>query len=94
MKAAVVALKEFPRINAEVQGDEMVLKHYYDIGIAVGAAEGLVVPVLRNADRMPFAEIELGIRAFATKANDGTLTSTTSAAARSASPTAACSDRS
>ncbi len=74
VKAAVVALKEFPRINAEVQGDEMVLKHYYDIGIAVGAAEGLVVPVLRNADRMPFAEIELGIRAFATKANDGTLT--------------------
>ena len=59
VKAAVVALKEFPRINAEVQGDEMVLKHYYDIGIAVGAAEGLVVPVLRNADRMPFAEIEL-----------------------------------
>ena len=74
VKAAVVALKEFPRINAEVQGDEMVLKHYYDIGIAVGAAEGLVVPVLRNADRMAFAEIELGIRAFATKANDGTLT--------------------
>jgi len=74
VKAAVVALEEFPRLNAEVQGDEMVLKHYYDIGIAVGAAEGLVVPVLRNADRMPFAEIELGIRAFATKANDGTLT--------------------
>ena len=74
VKAAVVALKEFPRLNAEVQGDEMVLKHYFDIGIAVGAAEGLVVPVLRDADRMPFAEIELGIRAFATKANDGTLT--------------------
>ena len=74
VKAAVVALKEFPRLNAEVQGDEMVLKHYYDVGIAVGAAEGLVVPVLRNADRMPFAEIELGIRAFSTKANDGTLT--------------------
>jgi 2-oxoglutarate dehydrogenase E2 component (dihydrolipoamide succinyltransferase) len=74
VKAAVVALKEFPRLNAEIQGDEMVLKHYYDIGIAVGAAEGLVVPVLRNADRMAFAEIELGIREFATKANDGTLT--------------------
>ena len=74
VKAAVVALKEFPRLNAEIQGDEMVLKHYYDIGVAVGAAEGLVVPVLRNADRMAFAEIEQGIRAFATKAGDGTLT--------------------
>ncbi|MGE5833613.1 MAG: 2-oxoglutarate dehydrogenase complex dihydrolipoyllysine-residue succinyltransferase [Acidobacteriota bacterium] len=74
VKAAVVALKEFPRLNAEIQGDEMVLKHYYDIGMAVGAAEGLVVPVLRNADRMAFAEIEQGIRAFATKAGDGTLT--------------------
>jgi 2-oxoglutarate dehydrogenase E2 component (dihydrolipoamide succinyltransferase) len=73
VKAAVVALKEFPRLNAEIQGDEMVLKHYYDIGIAVGAAEGLVVPVLRNVDRMSFADIELGIRAFAAKANDGTL---------------------
>ena len=74
VKAAVVALKEFPRLNAEIQGEEMVLKHYYDIGVAVGAAEGLVVPVLRNADRMAFAEIEQGIRAFATKAGDGTLT--------------------
>ena len=73
VKAAVIALKEFPRLNAEIQGDEMVLKHYYDIGIAVGASEGLVVPVLRNVDRMSFAEIELAIRAFATKANDGTL---------------------
>ena len=73
VKASVAALKEFPRLNAEIQGDEMVLKHYYDIGIAVGAAEGLVVPVLRNADRLSFAEIELGIRAFAAKANDGTL---------------------
>ena len=58
VKAAIGALREFPRINAEIQGDEMVLKHYYDIGIAVGAAEGLVVPVLRDADRMSFAEIE------------------------------------
>ena len=74
VKATVAALKEFPRLNAEIQGDEMVLKHYYDIGIAVGAAEGLVVPVLRDADRMAFAEIEHGIREFATKANDGTLT--------------------
>ena len=74
VKAAVAALKEFPRLNAEIQGDEMVLKHYYDIGVAVGAAEGLVVPVLRDADGMSFASIEAGIRDFARKANDGTLT--------------------
>ena len=74
VKAAVAALREFPRLNAEIQGDEMVLKHFYDIGIAVGAAEGLVVPVLRDADRMSFAAIELGIREFAGKAKDGTLT--------------------
>src|SRR5688572_4943713 len=74
VKAAVGALREFPRINAEIQGDEMVLKHYFDIGVAVGAAEGLVVPVLRDADRMSFAAIESGIREFAKKANDGTLT--------------------
>ena len=54
-----------PRINAEIQGDEMVLKHYYDIGVAVGASEGLVVPVLRDADRMSFAEIERQVREFA-----------------------------
>ena len=74
VKAAIAALREFPRLNAEIQGDEMVLKHYFDIGIAVGAAEGLVVPVLRDADRMSFAEIEHGIREFARKANDGSLT--------------------
>ena len=74
VKAAVAALREFPRLNAEIQGDEMVLKHYYDIGVAVGAAEGLVVPVLRDVDRMSFAAIELGIREFAGKAKDGTLT--------------------
>jgi len=74
VKAAVGALKLFPRINAEIQGDEMVLKHYYDVGIAVGASTGLVVPVLRDADRLSFAEIELGIREFAKKAEGGTLT--------------------
>src|SRR5260221_2068781 len=74
VKAAVGALHDFPRVNAEIQGDEMVLKHYYDIGVAVGAAEGLVVPVLRDADRLTFADIESGIREFAKKANDGTLT--------------------
>jgi 2-oxoglutarate dehydrogenase E2 component (dihydrolipoamide succinyltransferase) len=50
-KAVIGALKQFPRLNAEIQGDEIVLKHYYDIGIAVGTEEGLVVPVVRDADR-------------------------------------------
>jgi 2-oxoglutarate dehydrogenase E2 component (dihydrolipoamide succinyltransferase) len=74
VKAAIGALRAFPRVNAEIQGEEMVLKHYFDIGIAVGAAQGLVVPVLRNADRMSFAEIEQAIRDYAKKASDGTLT--------------------
>ncbi len=73
VKASIGALRSFPRINAEIQGDEMVLKHYYDIGVAVGASEGLVVPVLRDADRMSFAEVEKGIREFARRAEDGTL---------------------
>jgi 2-oxoglutarate dehydrogenase E2 component (dihydrolipoamide succinyltransferase) len=73
VKASIGALRAFPRINAEIQGDEMVLKHYFDIGVAVGASEGLVVPVLRDADRLSFAEIEGQIRSFAKKAEDGTL---------------------
>ena len=74
VKAAVGALKAFPQINAEIQGDEIVLKHYYDIGMAVGAEGGLVVPVIRDADQKNFAEIELAIRDFAKRAQDGTLT--------------------
>src|SRR5687767_11798177 len=73
VKASVGALREFPRINAEIQGDEMVLKHYFDIGVAVGASEGLVVPVLRDADRLSFAQIEQQVRHFAKAAEDGTL---------------------
>ncbi len=73
VKAVIGALREFPRINAEIQGDEMVLKGYYDIGIAVGASEGLVVPVLRDADLMSFAEIESQVRDFAKRAENGTL---------------------
>ena len=73
VKASIGALRSFPRINAEIQGDEMVLKHYFDIGVAVGASEGLVVPVLRDADRMTFAGIEKQIREFAKRAEDGTL---------------------
>jgi 2-oxoglutarate dehydrogenase E2 component (dihydrolipoamide succinyltransferase) len=74
VKAAVGALKAFPPINAEIQGDEIVLKQYYDIGMAVGAEGGLVVPVIRDADQKNFAEIELAIRDFAKRAQDGTLT--------------------
>lgn len=74
VQAALGALKAFPQINAEIQGDEIVYKHYYDIGMAVGAEGGLVVPVLRDADRMGFAGIELGIRDFAARAKDGSLT--------------------
>jgi len=74
VKAAIAALREFPRLNAELQGDEIVLKHYYDIGIAVGAEGGLVVPVLRDADRMSFAGVELAIRDYAAKAANNTLT--------------------
>jgi len=74
VKASVAALKDFPRLNAEIQGDEMVLKHYYDVGIAVGAPQGLVVPVIRDADRRGFGEIEQAIRDFARRAGDGTLT--------------------
>ncbi|MBI3950130.1 MAG: 2-oxoglutarate dehydrogenase complex dihydrolipoyllysine-residue succinyltransferase [Acidobacteria bacterium] len=73
VKAVIGALKEQPLLNAEIQGDEIVLKHYYDIGIAVGASEGLVVPVLRDADRMSFAEIEKAIKELAQKAQEGTL---------------------
>ena len=74
VKAAVGALKAFPQLNAEIQGDEIVFKHYIDIGMAVGAEGGLVVPVLRDADRMSFVQVEQTIREFAKKASDGTLT--------------------
>jgi 2-oxoglutarate dehydrogenase E2 component (dihydrolipoamide succinyltransferase) len=73
VKASIGALKAFPRVNAEIDGEEMVLKGYYDIGIAVGAEEGLVVPVLRDADKMSFAEIEKQIKALVEKSEQGTL---------------------
>jgi len=74
VKAATSALRAFPQLNAEIQGDEIVYKSFYDIGIAVGAEGGLVVPVLRNADAMSFSAIEGGIRDFAKRAQDGSLT--------------------
>jgi 2-oxoglutarate dehydrogenase E2 component (dihydrolipoamide succinyltransferase) len=73
VKAAIGALKAFPRLNAEIQGDDMLLKYFYDIGIAVGAEEGLVVPVIRDADSLTFAEIERKIEAYVQQAQDGTL---------------------
>ncbi len=74
VKASVAALQAFPRLNAEIQGDEMVLKKYYDIGIAVGAEQGLVVPVIRNCEDLTFGDIELAIRDFAARARNSTLT--------------------
>jgi pyruvate/2-oxoglutarate dehydrogenase complex dihydrolipoamide acyltransferase (E2) component len=65
VKASIAALREFPALNAEIQGDEIVYKHYYDIGMAVGAEGGLVVPVLRDAERMTFPQIEKAIRDYA-----------------------------
>ncbi len=73
-KAVVGALKAFPQLNAELQGEELVIKHYYDIGITIGDPEGLVVPVLRDADRLTFAQIEQAIAAFVQKARERTLT--------------------
>jgi 2-oxoglutarate dehydrogenase E2 component (dihydrolipoamide succinyltransferase) len=72
-KASVGALKAFPTVNGEIQGDEIVLKKYYDIGIAVGIDEGLVVPIVRDADRKSFADIEKTIVDLATRARSGDL---------------------
>jgi len=74
VKASVAALRAFPQINAEIQGNEIVYKNYFDIGMAVGAEGGLVVPVIRDTDRMSFAQLELAIRDFAARAADGSLT--------------------
>jgi 2-oxoglutarate dehydrogenase E2 component (dihydrolipoamide succinyltransferase) len=74
VKAAIGALRAFPQLNAEIQGDEIVFKHYYDIGMAVGVEGGLVVPVIRDAGSRTFAEIEQAIRDFAKRAQDGSLT--------------------
>jgi len=68
VKASIAALKAFPRLNAEIDGDEMILKHYYDIGIAIGDPEGLVVPVLHHADRLSFAQIEKAVKRFTEQA--------------------------
>ena len=73
VKAAVAALVEYPTVNAQIDGDDIVYKRYHDIGVAVSAPRGLVVPVLRDAGRMSFAEVEQAIRAFVVKAREGKL---------------------
>ena len=73
VKACVVGLKIFPAINAEIEGNEIVYKNYYNISFAVGTEKGLVVPVLRNADEMSFADIEKDIKRLSDKAKNGTL---------------------
>lgn len=73
VKAVVEALKEVPQVNAEVRGDEVVYRNYQDIGIAVGGGKGLVVPIIRNAERLSFAEVEQTIADFAARARDGKL---------------------
>ena len=74
VKAAISALKVFPQVNAEIDGEEIVFKRYYDIGMAVGSSEGLVVPVLRDADQLSFAAIEKQIKDFVAKTEQGKLT--------------------
>lgn len=74
VKAVIAALKKYPIVNASVEGNEIVYHDYYDIGIAVGSPRGLVVPVIRDADRLSLAEIELQIADFAKRAQDGKLT--------------------
>lgn len=73
VKACVAALKEFPAVNAEIEGDEIIYKHFVHMGIAVGGPSGLVVPVLKNADQLGFAQIEKAIGDFGKRARDGAL---------------------
>ena len=74
VKACVAALKTFPAVNAEIDGEEIIYKNYYNISFAVGTDKGLVVPVLRNADELSFADIEKNIKVISEKARDGKLT--------------------
>lgn len=74
VKAAVNALKEIPAVNAEIDGDDLVYKNYYDIGVAVGTPQGLVVPIVRDADKLSFAGVEKTIAELGVRARDGKLT--------------------
>ncbi len=73
VKAAIEALKQIPGVNAELRGDEIVYRNYYDVGVAVGGGKGLVVPIIRNAERLSFAEVEMTIADLAGRARDGKL---------------------
>jgi 2-oxoglutarate dehydrogenase E2 component (dihydrolipoamide succinyltransferase) len=73
VKACIDALKQYPALNAEIRGTDVVYHNYFDIGVAIGSGKGLVVPVLRNAERMSFAEIEKTIGELATRAKDNKL---------------------
>ena len=74
VKACIIALKAFPTVNAEIDGDDIVYKNYYNVSFAVGTEKGLVVPVLKNADELSFADIEKNIKEISEKAKDGKLT--------------------
>src|ERR1700759_4706027 len=74
VKAAVYALKKYPLVNASIDGTDIVYHGYYDVGIAVGSERGLVVPILRNADQMSIAQIEMAIADFGKRAKDGKIT--------------------
>ncbi len=73
VKASIDALNQFPAVNAEIDGNDIIYKNYYNIGVAVGTSQGLVVPVLKNADKMSFGETELNIAEFGKKAKEGNL---------------------
>jgi 2-oxoglutarate dehydrogenase E2 component (dihydrolipoamide succinyltransferase) len=73
VKASIDALSQFPAVNAEIDNNDIVYKNYYNIGVAVGTSQGLVVPVLKNADKMSFGETEIAIADFGKKAKDGSL---------------------
>ncbi len=73
VKASIDALNQFPAVNAEIDGNDIIYKNYYNIGVAVGTSQGLVVPVLKNADKMSFGETELNIAEFGKKAKEGSL---------------------
>src|SRR5205814_5054884 len=73
VKSCIAGLKELPAVNAEIEGEDLVYKNYYDIGVAVGTPQGLVVPVLRDADTLSFADVEKGIAELGKKARDGKL---------------------
>ena len=73
VKAVIEALKEVPQVNAQIEGEEIVYHNYYDIGVAIGGGKGLVVPILRNAERLSFAEVEKSIGDFAQRAKGGKL---------------------